>query len=163
MDPITILAGIKSGLAAGKTVAGLSKQIGQFFDATDKAKKTLQKKGVSSKSTNATALDRWAKIRQAAEAEEELKEWITQTYGRSKYLELLKIRREVLAEKREAEAQARRDAIQRQEVAITIVGIVVLLIFTFVGAAAYLHYMEWIDVRDYFLEQFYRFFIVFGF
>lgn len=150
MDPITILAGIKSGLAAGKTVAGLSKQIGQFFDATDKAKKTLQKKGVSSKSTNATALDRWAKIRQAAEAEEELKEWITQTYGRSKYLELLKIRREVLAEKREAEAQARRDAIQRQEVAITIVGIVVLLIFTFVGAAAYLHYMEWIDVRDYF-------------
>ena len=150
MDPITILAGIKSGLAAGKTVAGLSKQIGQFFDATDKAKKTLQKKGVSSKSANATALDRWAKIRQAAEAEEELKEWITQTYGRSKYLELLKIRREVLAEKREAEAQARRDAIQRQEIAITIVGIVVLLIFTFVGATAYLHYMGWLDVRDFF-------------
>ena len=150
MDPITILAGIKSGLAAGKTVAGLSKQIGQFFDATDKAKKTLQKKGVSSKSTNAMALDRWAKIRQAAEAEEELKEWITQTYGRSKYLELLKIRREVLAEKREAEAQARRDAIQRQEIAITIVGIVVLLIFTFVGATAYLHYMGWLDVRDFF-------------
>ena len=150
MDPITILAGIKTGLAAGKTVAGLSKQIGQFFDATDQAKKTLQKKGVSSKSANATALDRWAKIRQAAEAEEELKEWITQTYGRSKYLELLKIRREVLAEKREAEAQARRDAIQRQEMMITIVGIVVLLIFSAVGAAAYLHYMGWIDVRSYF-------------
>jgi len=149
MDPITILAGIKTGLAAGKTVAGLSKQIGQFFDATDQAKKTLQKKGVSGKSTNATALDRWAKIRQAAEAEEELKEWITQTYGRSKYLELLKIRREVLAEKGEAEAQARRDAIQRQEVAITVVGIVVLLIFTFVGSTAYLHYMGWLDIRDY--------------
>ena len=65
-------------------------------------------------------------------------------------MELLKIRREVLAEKREAEAQARRDAIQRQEMMITVVGIVVLLIFTFVGAAAYLHYMQWIDVRDYF-------------
>ena len=63
---------------------------------------------------------------------------------------LLKLRREVLAEKREAEAQARRDAIERQELAITIIGIIVLLIFTFVGAAAYLHYMEWIDVRDYF-------------
>jgi len=150
MDPLTILAGIKSGLAAGKTVAGLSKQIGQFFDATDQAKKTLQKKGVSSKSTNATALDRWTKLRQAADAEEELKEWITQTYGRSKYLELLKIRREVLAEKREAEAQARRDAIQRQELMITVVGIVVLLLFTFVGATGYLHYMGWIDVRDYF-------------
>jgi hypothetical protein len=150
MDPLTILAGLKTGLAAGKTVAGLSKQIGQFFDATDQAKKTLQKKGISSKSANATALDRWAKIRQAADAEAELQEWITQTYGRSKWLELLKIRKEVLAEKREAEAQARRDAIQRQELMITIVGIVVLLIFTFVGATGYLHYMGWLDVRDYF-------------
>ena len=108
MDPLTILAGLKTGLAAGKTVAGLSKQIGQFFDATDQAKKQLQKKGISSKSTNATALDRWAKVRAAAEAEAELQEWITQTYGRSKWLELLKIRKEVLLEKREAEAQALR-------------------------------------------------------
>lgn len=150
MDPLTILAGLKTGLAAGKTVAGLSKQIGQFFDATDAAKKQLQKKGISSKSVNATALDRWAKVRQAAEAEAELQEWITQTYGRSKWLELLKIRKEVLAEKREAEAQARRDAIQRQELMITIVGIIVLLIFTFVGATAYLHYMGWLDIKDYF-------------
>ena len=149
MDPITILAGIKSGLAAGKTVAGLSKQIGQFFDSTDQAKKALQKKGISSKSTNATALDRWAKIRAAAEAEAELQEWITQTYGRSKWLELLKIRKEVLAEKREAEAQMRRDAIQRQELMITIVGIVVLLIMTFIGATGYLHYMGWLDIWDY--------------
>jgi len=148
VDPITILSGIKLGLQTGKSVAALSKQIGEFFDATDHAKKTLQKKGVSSKSTNATALDRWAKLRQAAEAEEELKEWITQTYGRSKYLELLKIRREVLAEKREAEAQARREAIERQEMMVTIVGIVVLLLFSVVGATAYLHYMGWIDVRD---------------
>ena len=111
MDPLTILAGIKTGLAAGKSIAGLSKQIGQFFDATDAAKKQLQKKGVAGKSVNSIAMDRFAKLRQAAEAEEELKEFITQRYGRSKYLELLKIRREVLAEKREAEAQARRDAL----------------------------------------------------
>ena len=148
VDPLTILSGIKLGLQTGKSVAGLSKQIGQFFDATDHAKKTLQKKGISGKSTNATALDRWAKLRQAAEAEEELKEWITQTYGRSKYLELLKIRREVLAEKREAEAQARREAIERQEMMVTIAGIVVLLLFSAIGSMAYLHYMNWIDVRD---------------
>jgi len=150
MDPITILAGLKTGLAAGKTIASLSKDIGKFFDATDHAKKTLQKKGVSGKSSNATALDRWAKLRQAAEAEEELKEWITQTYGRSRYLELLKIRREVLAEKREAEAQARRDAIERQEFMVAVVGIFVLLVFTFIGATGYMHYMGWLDVRDYF-------------
>jgi nitrate reductase NapE component len=150
MDPITILAGIKTGLAAGKTVAGLSKQIGEFFDSTDQAKKTLQKRGISSKSANATALDRWASVRAAAEAEAELQEWITQTYGRSKWLELLKIRKEVLLEKREAEAQARRDAIERQELMVTLVGIFVLLVMTFIGATGYLHYMGWLDVRDYF-------------
>jgi len=131
-------------------VASLSKQIGQFFDATDSAKKKLQKKGVSGKNVNAIAMERFAKLRQAAEAEEELKKYISETLGPSHWQTLLKIRREVLQEKREAEAQARRDQIAQQELMITIVGIVVLLIFTFVGAAAYLHYMGWIDVRDYF-------------
>ena len=51
----------KTGLAAGKTVASLSKEIGNFFDATDAAKKKLQKKGVSSSDVNSIALDRWAK------------------------------------------------------------------------------------------------------
>jgi len=150
MDPITILAGLKTGLAAGKSVASLSKQIGQFFDATDSAKKKLQQKGVSGKNVNAIAMERFAKLRQAAEAEEELKKYISETLGPSHWQTLLKIRREVLQEKREAEAQARRDQIAQQELMITIAGILVLLIFTFVGAAAYLHYMQWIDVRDYF-------------
>ena len=149
MDPITILSGIKLGLQTGKSVAGLSKQIGQFFDATDQAKKTLQKKGISSKSVNATALDRWAKVRQAAEAESELQEWITQTYGRSKWLELLRIRKEVLQEKREAEAQARREAIERQELAITLAGIFFLVTASAIGSTAYLHHMGWVDINDY--------------
>jgi len=131
-------------------VASLSKQIGQFFDATDSAKKKLQQKGVSGKNVNAIAMERFAKLRQAAEAEEELKKYISETLGPSHWQTLLKIRREVLQEKREAEAQARRDQIAQQELMITIAGILVLLIFTFVGAAAYLHYMNWIDVRDYF-------------
>ena len=150
MDPITILAGLKTGLAAGKTVAGLSKQIGEFFDATDAAKKTLQKKGISTKDVNSVALDRWAKEREAAQAEEELREWVTNNLGLSQWQSLLRIRKEVLQEKREAEAQARRDQIAQQELMITIAGITVLLIFTFIGSAGYLHYMEWIDVRDYF-------------
>ena len=150
MDPITLPAGLKTGIAAGKSVASLSKQIGQFFDATDSAKKKLQQKGVIGKNVNAIAMERFAKLRQAAEAEEELKKYISETLGPSHWQTLLKIRREVLQEKREAEAQARRDAIAQQELIITIVGILVLLIFTFVGAAGYLHYMEWIDVRDYF-------------
>ena len=94
-------------------------------------------------------MDRWAKIRQAAEAEEELKEWITQTYGRSKYLELLKIRREVLAEKREAEARARREAQDRADLALTAVSIFLLLMAAVIGSTAYLHHMGWLDIWDY--------------
>jgi len=149
MDPITILSGIKLGLSTGRSVAALSKEIGKFFDATDQAKKQLQKKGISSKSVNSTALDRWAKVRQAAEAESELQEWITQTYGRSKWLELLRIRKEVLQEKREAEAQARRDAMARQEIYVTIAGILFLITASAIGSTAYLHHMGWVDVKDY--------------
>ena len=148
MEVLTILASVKAGLAAGKSVAGLSKQIGEFFDATDAAKKTLQKKGISTKDVNSVALDRWAKEREAAQAEEELREWVTNNLGLSQWQSLLRIRKEVLQEKREAEAQARRDQIAQQELMITIAGITVLLIFTLIGSAGYLHYMNWIDVRD---------------
>ena len=151
MDPLTILAGLKTGLAAGRTVASLSKDIGKFFDATDAAKKKLQKKGVSSSGdVNSVALDRWAKEREAAQAEEELREWVTNNLGLSQWHALLRIRKEVLQEKREAEAQARREAIERQELIITLVGIFVLLLFSAVGAAAYLHYMGWINIHSYF-------------
>lgn len=148
MDPLTILAGLKTGLAAGKTVASLSKEISNFFDATDAAKKKLQKKGISSSDVNSIAMDRWAKEQEAAQAEEELREWVCNNLGKSKWDQLLRIRKEVLQEKREMEARLRREAIERQELMITIAGIVVLLTFAFVGSSAYLHYMGWIDVRD---------------
>ena len=149
MDPLTILAGLKTGLAAGKTVASLSKEIGNFFDATDQAKKKLQKKGITSSDVNSIAMDRWAKEQEAAQAEEELREWVCNNLGKSKWDQLLRIRKEVLQEKREMEARLRREAIERQELMITIVGIFVLLVFTFVGSTAYLHYMGWLDIRDY--------------
>tara|TARA_B100000683_G_scaffold252159_1_gene268798 strand:- start:6299 stop:6754 length:456 start_codon:yes stop_codon:yes gene_type:complete len=150
MEVFTILAGIKSGLAAGKTIASLSKEIGNFFDATDQAKKKLQKKGISSSDVNSVAMDRWAKEQEAAQAEEELREWVCNNLGKSKWDQLLRIRKEVLQEKREMEARLRREAIERQELMITVAGIVVLLVFALVGSTAYLHYLGWIDVRDYF-------------
>ena len=147
MDPLTILAGLKTGLAAGKTVASLSKEIGNFFDATDQAKKKLQKKGITSSDVNSIAMDRWAKEQEAAQAEEELREWVCNNLGKSKWDQLLRIRKEVLQEKREMEARLRREAIERQELMITIVGIFVLLVFTFVGSTAYLHYMGWLGTE----------------
>ena len=95
-------------------------------------------------------MDRWAKEREAAQAEEELREWVTNNLGLSQWQALLRIRKEVLQEKREMEARLRREAIERQELMITIAGIVVLLLFSAVGSALYLHHMGWIDVRDWF-------------
>ena len=150
-DPFTLLAAIKTGVSAGKTIASLSKEIGQFFDATDQAKKKMSKKrGSSTSSVNSEALDRWAEEQKAAELEEELREWICRTRGISHWHSLLRIRKEVLSEKRELEARLRREAIERQEMALTIAGILVLLTASAIGAAAYLHFMNWIDVRDYF-------------
>ena len=149
MEVFTVLAGIKSGLAAGKTIASLSKEIGNFFDATDQAKKKLQKKGISSSDVNSIAMDRWAKEQEAAQAEEELREWVCNNLGKSKWDQLLRIRKEVLQEKREMEARLRREAIERQELMITIAGIVVLLLFSAIGSMAYLHYLGWVNIRDY--------------
>jgi hypothetical protein len=153
MDPISILAAVKSGLSAGRTIHSMSKQLSQFFDATDNAKKQLQKKGSTSGSVNSIAMERFTKLRQAAQLEEDLKTWICDPrngLGPSHWQELLKIRREVLQEKREAEAQMRRDQIAQQELMITIFGIIALLIMTFLGSVLYLHYMNWIDIRNYF-------------
>jgi len=148
MEVFTILAGIKSGLAAGKTIASLSKEIGQFFDQTDQAKKKLQEKRGSS--VNSVALDRWAKEQEAAQAEEELREWICNNLGKSKWDQLLRIRKEVLQEKRELEVRMRREAQERQEMMLTIAGIVLLITASAVGSTLYLHYMGWLDIRSYF-------------
>ena len=94
-------------------------------------------------------MERFAKLRQAAEAEEELKRYICESLGPSHWNTLLKLRREVFAEKREAEARARREAQERADLALTAVAIVLLLTAAVIGSTAYLHYMGWLDVMDY--------------
>ena len=148
MDPISLLTTIKLGVSAGRSLSSLSKEISNFFDATDNAKKKLQKKGMSGKNVNAIAMERFTSLRQAAEAEESLKKFISESLGPSHWATLLKIRREVLQEKREAEAEARREAIANQELAITLAGIFFLLTASAIGAIAYLHHMKWVNFWD---------------
>ena len=137
---------------AGKTVASLSKEIGQFFDATDNAKKKLQKKGITTKDARSEAYARWESELKAAQAEEELKQGICDPrngLGPSHWKTLLKIRREVLAEKREAERLARREAQERADLALTVASIVLLLTASAIGSTAYLHHMGWLNIWDY--------------
>ena len=95
-------------------------------------------------------MDRWAKEQEAAQAEEELREWVCNNLGKSKWDQLLRIRKEVLQEKREMEARLRREAIERQEMMLTIAGIVFLITASAIGSTLYLHYMGWLDIRSYF-------------
>ena len=73
MDPLTALAAIKTGVAAGKQLHNLSKEISGFFDATDGAKKAHAKKknGVFA-SANEEALATWTQAQNAKTAEAEL-------------------------------------------------------------------------------------------
>jgi len=150
VDPVSLVTSIKAGIAAGQAISSLSKQIGQFFDGADQAKKNhsrkMDKKFVS---VNQEALSTWADKMAYEEQERELQEWVSNRYGRSKWLELLKIRKEVLVEWREQEARARRAAQARQEMTLTVVAILMLLLGAFVGSSWYLHHMGWLDLRDF--------------
>ena len=65
MDPLTILAGLKSGLAAGRTIHSLSKEIGNFL-MQQTSQETTSKKA-SSGSVNSIAMERFTKLREAAQ------------------------------------------------------------------------------------------------
>lgn len=153
VDPISLLTSIKLGVSAGKSLASLSKEIGNFFDATDNAKKKLQKKGVTTSDTNSIAYERWSAEIQAAQAEQDLKDWVCDVrqsgLGPSHWNTLLKIRREVLAEKREAERLAKREAQERADLALTLTSIILLILASFIGSTAWLHHKGWVNIWDY--------------
>lgn len=121
MDPFTMLAAIKGGISAGKQIHSMSKEIAGFFDSVDTAKKNHQKKKDSPfTSANEEALDTFMKRQAAIDAEEQLREMIIQTRGFSQWQELLKLRRDIANERREAERKARLEAEERQEMVMTI-------------------------------------------
>ena len=140
MDPLTALAAIKTGVAAGKQLHNLSKEIAGFFDATDGAKKAHAKKknGVFA-SANEEALATWTQAQNAKTAEAELREFIVNNKGFSAYQELLKIRRDVIAQRKEAERQAKAEREKFQEDVNTILIILTLIFICAVGAYFALH------------------------
>jgi hypothetical protein len=126
IDPFTALAAIKGGISAGKQIHSMSKEIAGFFDSVDTAKKNHQKKKDSPfASANEEALDTFMKRQAAIDAEEQLREMIIMTRGFSQWQELLKLRRDIANERREAERKARIEAQERQE-AIVIVMLVIM-------------------------------------
>ena len=146
IDPLSALAMVKGGISAGRTIASMSKELGNFFDSVDGAKKEHEKKKQSPfSSTNEEALDTFMKRQQAKQAEEELREFIVNTIGYSAYQELLKLRKEISQERKEAERQARLDAERMKENAELAFIVVVIFLLVCGGALGLLVAMGWVD------------------
>ena len=88
----------------------------------------------------------WTQAQNAKTAEVELREFIVNTKGFSAYQELLKIRREVIAQRKEAERQAQKEAEERTELIMTVFAILLLIVAVISGAGAWLYYKGWIDL-----------------
>ena len=147
IDPLSALALVKGGISAGRTIASMSKELAGFFDSVDGAKKAHEKKKQSPfSSSNEEALDTFMKRQQAKQAEEELREFIVNNLGYSAYQELLKLRREVAQERKEAERQARLEAERMKENAEMAFIAVVIFLLLCGGALGLLVAMGWVDI-----------------
>ena len=147
MDPLTALAAIKTGVAAGKQLHNLSKEIAGFFDATDSAKKAhAKKKNSVFASANEEAMATWTQAQNAKTAEAELREFIVNTKGFSAYQDLLKVRRDVIAQRKEAEKQAAIEAEERQELILSIALVLVIIIMVVGGFGLWLQMKGYIEL-----------------
>lgn len=101
MDPLTIFAGVKAGIAAGKEIASLAKDLGSLFDAIDSAKSNHEKKKNSPfSSANEEALDTFVKRKQADDIEEQLRQIVISTRGFSAWNELLALRKDIRVQRK---------------------------------------------------------------
>ena len=147
MDPLTALAAIKTGVAAGKQLHNLSKEIAGFFEATDSAKKAhAKKKNSVFASANEEAMATWTQAQNAKTAEAELREFIVNTKGFSAYQDLLKVRREVIAQRKEAEKQAAIEAEERQELILNIALVLVIIVAVVGGFGLWLQMKGYIEL-----------------
>jgi hypothetical protein len=146
MDPLTAFAAIKSAISAGKQLHSMTKDIASFFDAVDGAKSDHAKKKSSIfASANEEAMDTFMRRQQAIDAEEQLRELITQTRGFSQYQELLNLRREIRVERKEEARLAVIKAEEKKEAVLAMLGIAVAVASVVAAIICYLWYLGWID------------------
>jgi len=145
IDPMTAFALLKSGLSAGKQIASLGKEIAGFFDAVDGAKAQHNKKKSSVfASANEEAMDTFMKQQQAMDCEDELRELITQTRGLSQWKNLLNLRREIRVERKKEARLAEVKAEERQQMILSVIGVIIFLALVLGSGGMYLWYLGWL-------------------
>jgi len=146
VDPITAFGAIAAGVKTGKSIMNMTKELSNFMDSCDNAKKSHEKKKSSMfASANEEAMDTFMKRQQALDAEEQLRDLIIGTRGYSAYQDLLKLRREILAERKEMEREIAADRIRKKENAEAALIIVILVMFVAGFAVLVLMYLEIVD------------------
>tara|TARA_R100001440_G_scaffold21063_3_gene34814 strand:+ start:1101 stop:1547 length:447 start_codon:yes stop_codon:yes gene_type:complete len=147
LDPLTIVASITGALKAGKQIHQCAKEIGQFFDTCDNARRAHSKKRNSVfASANQEALSTWADVLAAKEAEEELELWVRNNKGWSAWQLMLQIRKEVKEERKKQEALAIKRRAEQQEAALTIAVVLLGAVALFGGMYLFFVYMGWVSL-----------------
>ena len=145
IDPLTAFAAVKGGIAAGKQLYSMTKEITAFFDAVDGANQKHQKKKSSIfASANEEAMDTFLAKQKAADAEEQLRELITNTRGISAYRQLQAIRREIRMERKEDQRLALLRAEEMKENILSGLLIAGFLLICLASGGAYLWYLGFI-------------------
>ena len=146
VDPITAFGAISAGIKTGKSIMNMTKELSTFMDSCDEAKKSHEKKKNSLfASANEEALDTFMKRQQAIDAEEQLRDLIIGTRGYSAYQDLLKLRREIVAERKEREREMALERERKRENAETALIIVILVMFVAGFGVLVLMYFELVD------------------
>jgi len=122
-DPISIavasFGAIKAGVAAGKEIQSLAKDIGSLWDSIDAVKQDHAKKKNSplNLSVNEEAMQTFMAKKQAEDLEDELRTIITYSRGISAWQELIRLRGDIRRERAAALALKQK---QRREMLETI-------------------------------------------
>jgi len=145
MDPLTAFAAVKGGISAGKQLYSMTKEITAFFDAVDGANQKHQKKKSSIfASANEEALNTFLDKQKAADAEEQLRELITNTRGISAYKQLQAIRREIRMERKEDQRLALIKAEEMRENVLSALLIIGFLLLCLASGGGYLWHLGFI-------------------
>ena len=145
IDPLTAFAAVKGGISAGKQLYSMTKEITAFFDAVDGANQKHQKKKSSIfASANEEAMDTFLAKQKAADADEQLRELITNTRGISAYRQLQAIRREIRMERKEDQRLALLRAEEMKENILSGLLIAGFLLICLGSGGAYLWHLGFI-------------------
>lgn len=131
MDPISIatasFAALKAGIAAGKEISSLSKEIGKLWGAIDQARNdhSSAQNSPFRGSSEEEAMDTFISLQKAKDFEDQLRSIILETRGYGAWQELIKLRADIKERKRKAEIARR---IARKEKLETIGKIVLTLL-----------------------------------